>query len=468
MRTSHVARSYGCGWLVACALGGLSLTAGAAKLPSIGQASVGQSSEFGNLLAMPSAVGAGVATWPPGKMVPGGGWTMAGNYGVAAGAAAGSAKVGVDTVANVAGKQVGVQVSGTISKADIAGSVVGCATGTVVGCAIGLAPLAIGYLTLSGTRVSPTTPGQLEMVPEGVCTVAPCYEYTASQVSQLGGAYFPYGALPGEVSARTAGAVAAQRYIACHWDGASITTIKCNDYWGGVNTVTLTASRRTKEPTSPTWAPATSQEVKDRLIADAANNPPPMIVPELEKAGVDWNQHWKDPTVTGPSEFKSPEQVTVKPDGSSTTTQTKTPLSYSGPKVTAGPSVTTQTDRNSGGTTTGTTTTTSTPGNEEQPPKEDPPVQCDKYPDSLGCAELGTETGEIPKDSKTITYTAESPFGGGSCPADKMFSSGLAGRSFKAVDWVQWCSYAPMIRTLVILLATISAFFIVSLGKDAE
>ncbi|MNV69783.1 hypothetical protein D3C71_1627090 [compost metagenome] len=86
----------------------------------------------------------------------------------------------------------------------------------------------------------------------------------------------------------------------------------------------------------------------------------------------------------------------------------------------------------------------------------------------MGCADLDTPTGEIPRETKTITYAEESVFGGGSCPSDKQWSSGTTGHSYKLVDWTTLCGFALPARALVILLAIFAAFLIVMPGKEVR
>lgn len=489
MRTSHVARSYGRRWLAAGALCWLSLSAHAAKsFPDF------MSTVRGNATTITAGTdGTLLAVKAPGTLVAGSGWTLAtatGNkYGVQAGTA-GAVNVGSDAIVEVGAKAVAVRTVGSISKADIAGAVVGCVAGTLVGCvtSVGI-PLALAYFSVSGARVSPT--GDLEMKDPWSCTAAPCY-FWRSQVWGTGNftSYVP--------SPQTACEDGWPSYKTWQQNGNGYT------FTGGVTaelkppstlanpayqcrgqrvspaaSITFDLVRGSSRALdSPTWNPTTPQAVIDALTG-GATVPPPPIIPELEKAGVDWTGQGgklKSPTVTGPSSVTGPSVVTTNPDGSTTTKTTTTPLTYSGPTVTAGPTTETTIARNPSGVTTGTTTTVTSPGTEEvkppttgtgtTTPQPDPPTQCDKFPDTLGCAELDIPDGEIPKETKTLTYAAESPFGGGSCPADRVFTSVMTARTYKAWDFAQTCSYiASYVRPLVLLLATFAAFLIIMPGK---
>ena len=308
-------------------------------------------------------------------LVAGGGWTNAGNYGVAPGAV-GAVKIGAAGVVSVAGKNVGVEIGGSLAKAAIVGGLVGCVTGGVSGCVLGAAtPLATAYLASAGVRANPST-GAFEVADPTVCTVAPCFEYRSINTPTGSPRYSteaaacragdPYVTSP---NAEKPGYVAFNGFSnVCRW----------NDRTGGFFQFAL---EKTSIPArSPTWYPATEQAVRDALIAAPA--PAPMMVPELEKSGVDWNKRWPGfdtgttdgtmgkPKITGPAYIDSEKATTVNPDGSRTVKQSRTPLTYEDGKVTAGPTVTTETTTNPDGSIRQTTTTTTEPGNEAENPPE--------------------------------------------------------------------------------------------------
>jgi hypothetical protein len=367
--------------------------------------------------------------------------------------------------------------SGDITKGTIANVVAGCLTGGYVGCAITVAmPFAMQWMATSSVRINSTT-GANEVVPAagsqgGYCYVSPCYLYDVDP---------PTGA-PGEKTRDLDKACASRLLPTGYTHVGPVYPGSCQRRTNTGTLETFNISKYSTTPMSPTWVPGTPQNIRDALYV---NNPPIQIVDELAKFG---NINWPgcpggvcpplssplNPVVSGPSSIaKSSTTVKTMPDGSTVTTTTSQTLTYSGPNVTAGPITETEISRNPSGVTTGTTTTVKTPptepdGGSVPPPeeKEDPPVQCDKYPNSLGCSELDTPSGEIPKENKTLTYAAESPFGGGSCPADRMFSSYMTGRTYKAWDFAQTCSYiATYVRPLVLLLATFAAFLIIMPGK---
>jgi hypothetical protein len=76
-------------------------------------------------------------------------------------------------------------------------------------------------------------------------------------------------------------------------------------------------------------------------------------------------------------------------------------------------------------------------------PKEDKDERdlCEKNPDILACQKVDTEVDneEIPKSQKTVSYQAESIWGGGACPADKY--TRIGGQEMKVVDWSRDCQF---------------------------
>lgn len=443
--------------LLAVALSGVSLTAGAA-------------SSFPAFMAKISGRGTTVGAASDGTLIvtkgagltAGGGWTNAGNYGVAAGAS--GVKIGGTGTVSAGGKMVPVEIGGSLSKEAIAGAIAGCATGGIVGCALGtLTPLAIGWLALSGTRPSSGPGGGFEGVGTLGLWKSIAFPQCAGRDPQIVAACASQASDP---TNPTTGPCAVSERITPLFE-----EWLCRGWRGNL---------QKQEDQSPTWNPVTPAEVVDALVA--AGPPPPMIVPELEKAGVDWNKIWpgydvdtpdgsmRKPKLIGPAEILGEKTTTTNPDGSTTVKQSRTPLTYEGSKVTAGPTTTTETTTNADGTPRGTTTTVTEPGTEaEKPEEKESETQCDKYPETLGCAQLDTPEGEIPKENKTVTFQAEDVLGGGACPANVTASfATLGGQSATIVDWQTFCGMALPLRGLVIALASIMAFFIIMPGGVRE
>lgn len=151
----------------------------------------------------------------------------------------------------------------------------------------------------------------------------------------------------------------------------------------------------------------------------------------------------------------------------SNTTNTTSSQTY-GPKVDPStgqtvPSVTSNTSTSTVTTITNNTTnnvvsntTSTTNANPDKP--VDP---CDANPDRIGCLKIDTPDGEIPKSSKTITYSSENIFGSGSCPANLTANIGTLGKTVTVWDWQKTCEYSLPLRALIMALAGFAAFLIV-------
>lgn len=308
---------------------------------------------------------------------------IVGPKGATTATAGGGAKVTGTGVAEVGGVRVPVGMSGEVAKDVIAGTVAGCLTGGIAGCVLGtLTPLAIAYAASSGTRIDPVS-GAPQVQDKLTCTIAPCYEYTGTYVTPT---YLKPSAICKAIMAAYNGLGEQYVWSNPRFDGSGTTAsevcrfdVKWRDTGkdNGNNGVPL-SSRSTEAASSPTWNPATPQDVKDALYN---NDPPPEIVDELSKYG---NIIWPlgNVKVTGPTEVTGPKETSVSKSGNDTKTtvsQDKTPMSYDGPSVTAGnttkTSTTTTTTTNPDGstTTTGSETTTTTTESGSSPTKEPEP-----------------------------------------------------------------------------------------------
>jgi hypothetical protein len=356
----------------------------------------------------------------------------------------------------------------TCAKGGVVGAVV-CAAGTVA------APFALQWLTSAGGRINPNT-GALERSDPKLCTTGPCYWWKYRNVryrshNEACQAYADYqnGLNNGY---RSEAYAVDDTTSSCFVKEVRISNgvVTLNGMFGvGVST------DGSRAPDSPTWYPSSMDDISPYMRDKPVD---PGIVKEVTDAGQDLGN--PPLQVTGPASVpgQSVISVTNNATNNSTTTTTTTTTNnytYEGNKVTnTGSSTSSQTTtatKNPDGTTTtastGTGTTTTTPGDPAEPPEQK--VQCDKYPNSLGCAELDTPDGEIPKDTKNVSFSAEDPFGGGRCPADVMASfRAIGGQSLKIVDWTTFCGQAVPLRGLVLALASIMAFFIIMPGGVRE
>lgn len=448
-----------CHGLCAVALLGLSLVANASTYPN-GTRANGQNVWNQAMDGKRTTVnGQGSGTGSPAKNVTGNADVLdaSGNVIVS-----GGATVGVN------GSNVAVQASGKINKSDIANAAVaaaGCAVGGggVVGAVVcgGVAlaiPIATNWMANAGVRVNPDSKA-LEVKDtafNGCSTVA----LPAAWIGQ------PLNAACGGEQGITG-----LRVISLN--NVCVVANKCMVH-GEVVVEEL--------PNVPTPAPWRNGTVAEAVgLMNNSRIPSAEIVRELEAAGQTPAMPIKDVIVTGPASVQGPTTTSVT---NNTTTNTTTNTSTTTNNYTYNNNIVTNTTsrtvtttstavKNPDGTTTTTagptTTTTTNPGDPAPVKPEEPPVQCDKYPNSLGCAELDTPTAEIPRETKTITFEAEDMLGGGQCPADVMTTlNTLGGRSVKVVDWQTFCGMAVPLRALVMGLAAIMAFFIIMPGGVRE
>ena len=162
-------------------------------------------------------------------------------------------------------------------------------------------------------------------------------------------------------------------------------------------------------------------------------------------------------SLTGPATSPVPKAVTTTGPSGTTTTTTTNNYQYEGDRVTYNQTSVTNVTNNAGDIISTTTTTDSAP--------EDERAECEKHPETVGCAEFDTPEGEIPKDSMSVDFQEENLFGAGACPADGFLAIGvIGGQTMKVVDWTTMCNFALPMRGLILALASVSAFFIVMPG----
>jgi hypothetical protein len=162
------------------------------------------------------------------------------------------------------------------------------------------------------------------------------------------------------------------------------------------------------------------------------------------------------PKVSGPASSPGPTktETTTNPDGTTTTKTTNTTnnYTYNNNTVTV-TNVTTTTTTNNGQTTTTTT--------EEEAKEED---GCKANPDRVGCAELDTPSGDIPKSSRALTYVAESlGLSGGTCPPP--ITKTLGGQTVTVFSYAQGCAWlVDYVRPMILMLSAWIAFLILTPG----
>lgn len=446
-------------WVVALALGCVWLNAGAAKLPQWGSSGV---SKNGNSYSINP--GGGDLRVPITKPV--GNWQSAGNYGTQLPPTgptmnmSGDGKVFFATPdgwGSYGGVNYPFKVSGGISLLDIAGAAGGLMGGPVgVGIALG-APLLKAWIEASGARVAPDGSSlQLQQANEDgnyKCQYAGGAEATggsaktcATQAMKNGGRSPP------------------DYYASDDWPDGS------NNYWnvhpaGQPGASLGTISVNTIKQSSSGW---NNVGVSDVVGLMNNQRPDAGIVGELLNKGADV-PFPSTTTTTGPTTIVGPTSTTTNADGTKTIVSTSSVFTVTNNTITNTSNVTTTTVYNTDNSVRSVSTKTDKPAATTDQKPDTPPIDpCKEKPDSVGCAVLDDQKGDIPRENKMITYAEEDTFGGGSCPADKQWTSGLMGQSYKLVDWGTFCGYAYPVRALVLLLALFAAFLIVMPGKEVR
>jgi hypothetical protein len=465
--------------LFAAALFGLSLSANANFIARTthGNFEVVKTGKSSELRPPQTAMGNGNAVASTGTVTQGMGATAGGST------AASGVNLGGTATVPVNGSNVPVAVKTNVGSDVLipaAITALGCARGGVVGAAVCIAaplalPLAMNWIANAGMRINPVTKDLQKADP-----AAPQDGWWRVS-GQIIGPYAPTrGAACGAATDQWNTFVKTIGYASgslAYLGSGNICTSTTTTFSGSVQTGQQALSLFTcpPGPVCGNWLPASMDD-----IAPYLNKAPvdPGIVKELTDNG----QNLGNPPlqVSGPSSVPGPSTTTITNNSPTVTTTTITNTTnnynYEGNKITntgqTQSSSQTTTTKNPDGTTTTTpptTTGTTTTTTGDPAPPEEPKVQCDKYPNSLGCAELDTPDAEIPKDTKTVTFSAEDPLGTGRCPQDVTASfSAIGGQTLKIIDWTTFCGMALPLRGLVIALASIMAFFIIMPGGVRE
>lgn len=444
-------------WAVAAALGCVWLTVGAQ--PVVPGSVSNQSGPYSNFGAW--YYGGGMKFGTQGtNMVPGAnpmptgptnysGWTRAGNYGMAPEATGITINQSADY--NVPGAKAPQRFNfrSFANMASIGAAISGF--GAVAG--VIQAGMAI-YDLMAEMGYRPGQGGSIERKDPKVCSVAPCYEY---RVTSAGDTQWHW-------SKAEACNVAAAIYVAGGYgELTGSTQMFCYIYRSNGSYVNgFGIDPRSIEARPPVFNPSTWQEFQDD-IASKSGWPTSSNVARAAKDAMDkgFMPKVEQPTVSGPGSADGPKEEKQNPDGSKEVKQTTINFNYNGNTVTT--TATTVTNYyNASGAQTGTKTeTTDTPVDE----KED---ECKAHPQSVGCTDLDTPEGEIPKTSKALTYTAETlGISGGGCPADIVKTIG--GKSVTVFSYAFACdTISTKVKPLFLLMAAFVAFMIVMPGGKPQ
>lgn len=482
--------------LCVLALGGVSLTAvgqpidqyypsGRNAFDAMSRMAAGSSTQYGMHLTG-SGVTGGIPVSPQNLS----GWTRAGNYGMAPTAVGGTYSIGGKFNETIAGRTVPLTATAQVTKAGVllgVGKLL-----PIIGNAIAIGQLLDGMKdAMDAAEVEKNTGPDAEQNP--FKWRGDAYEYrdenyggnewqgSPTAAAEAGFTKWGQTAYPSGIPERKPCTVVdvggGQIASSCTFTGA-----------GGPGSFGNLIGKRLVVGGAPMMSGNWDQA---RPKFESADFPlGPLVQAQLDaldrakKNGIDggsWNIPTTAPTVSGPSSLPQTKKTETRtwnetgPDGitrqktETKETTTNTPLSYEKDTVKAVPTdttVTTTTTKNPDGSTT-TETGTETKTEESTKPEEEKSDFCVEHPDVLACAtpELDTPEGEIPKDTKTITYQEENLFGSGSCPADIVANVASLHRSLKLWDWQKTCSMALPLRALVVALAGFAAFLIVMPGS---
>jgi len=241
----------------------------------------------------------------------------------------------------------------------------------------------------------------------------------------------------------------------------SITTGTCATGWY------VTTGGCVQSP-SFTPVPVTPQEVEDGM----ANKPLPPVVPQ----GVPYPLDPSSPYIFNPDANNPPNAQPLRvPQGLPRPVPNTNPQQYQQPVTRYVPAPTVaeptrldaQPENVTGTSPTGITSPTTPPPSSTDGKEPDKFDLCKEHPDVLACqkVELDTPDGQIPKETRDVSFTPENVGGGGSCPADSFVHLTSTGQTLKAWDWTATCNYFLPIRAIVMTLAAFSALLIVLPGS---
>ena len=174
------------------------------------------------------------------------------------------------------------------------------------------------------------------------------------------------------------------------------------------------------------------------------------IEPDLESAVT---------TVSGPSTVGEPKVTTKNlPDGKVETTTEKTNITYQGSNIKVdNSSVVT----NYNPTTNTTNNVSDTTIENPDLPKPDPKDQCEKYPDSIGCAKFGEPPASVPlkKTERALNITAAAFTSSAACPAPVQLA--VMGQNYE-IPYDPLCDKLALIKPLMMLFAAFVAAYVLA------
>lgn len=245
------------------------------------------------------------------------------------------------------------------------------------------------------------------------------------------------------------------------------------------NSTTITARAQTSSPPPLTPAPVSVAAVETLLASKARTA---AEIEQLLSELAQYPEVTPDPADITRIDPASPGQpikststkstsTTTNPDGSKTT-QTKTCEIKGTVKATntlalSEVCVTDTVTTSPSGDVTGTSTTSTESDDPDAAAPQEEDDFCSSLVGKLVCADMDTPDDEVPKRDETVSYEQEDlGFGSGQCPPPYTWSDSAGSHE---IDLTPYCDkLESVVKPLVILLAMLSALFIVAPGKTED
>lgn len=362
---------------------------------------------------------------------------------------------GVATLNLPNGRSAALNVASAVNKPSIGGALLNFAKKTAYPLQVGLAVVALAQeLNMALSKDSSGALVVQKQDPD-VCTTAPCYSFTTRSPT----ATTPTA--PYLASRRLACLRAAEMYTT--WAGRPYTV--ANDNYNpsfGMGSCYLTwvylgvtyyaehqYFYQSASPSAPVFVPATEQEFID-AIANKSGWPSTSALAPAVKQAVESGESVKleTSTVTGPGSVVGPSSTTTT-GGTTTTKNENYNITYNTNNVSYTTTVTTTVND-------GTTTTTTT----ETKDKDKALDQCEKYPNSAGCSDLGNPTSDtLNKKTQAVAVVAATFASASGCPSPLSFSVRSLSYSF---SYQPLCDRLVLLKVLFLAIAGVLAAYILA------
>lgn len=422
--------------LLLCLFIGVSHAAKLSDLKAIGVNKTGNSATFGaDLKAFP-----GVGNIKPHSES---GWYQAGNYGVAPKATGPSMYMGADGEVIFAGTKYPFQAGYQVPKSSIVDAGIAIASAVNGPLGIGLAvafPFLYDWATKSGLSFPSDGPiTHTEPAPLSDYFPAGSLESCSAWRPNIGAG--PCSVVPqprGEANCFSSVTSTGGRLIISRNDNPGFAWAEVCPGSQLINTITLSSLSDI--------AP---------YLKSSQMSPDGRVIPEILSQGGDIPM--PKPTVTGPAAIDGPETTTKNPDGTKTVEKTTYNFKTEGDTITNTTNNTTITTYNIDNSVKSTSTTTVTPA----PSKTETPTDCEKAPDTIGCAKFGDapDAEKLKNKEQDVKVTPVSFASSGSCPAP--LSMTAFSQTYQ-ISYQPLCDQMSIFRALFMVMSAFVAAWILA------